>query len=53
MTITTPIKVITAISALVASSIFSASIVHNMAADRCYGPAFPVAPQCTMSINTY
>ena len=48
MAITSPMKRILAISALVASSIFSTSIVQNMAEERCYGPAYPVAPMCQM-----
>ena len=48
MTITTPLKGILAMSILMASSLWSVSIVQNMAEERCYGPAFPEAPMCTM-----
>ena len=48
MTISTPIKGILAMSILMASSLFSVSIVQNMAEERCYGPAYPVIPMCQM-----
>tara|TARA_R110002012_G_scaffold107864_1_gene250063 strand:+ start:380 stop:532 length:153 start_codon:yes stop_codon:yes gene_type:complete len=39
-------KALAAVGSLVFCGIFSASIVRGMAAERCYGPAYPVIPMC-------
>ena len=48
MKFTTVQKGILAFSALIASSVFSTSIVTSMAEERCYGPAFPEIPMCSL-----
>ena len=48
MKFTTTQKGILAFSALIASSFFTTSIVAKMAEEKCYGPAFPEIPMCSM-----